>query len=56
MDVIMFARRVLEEARERKDQRILMLALDWSKAFDSFFPERLVLSLRRFGIPAAFVE
>ena len=47
VDAILLARRVLEQARERGDQRILMLALDWSKAFDSVSPERLVASLHR---------
>ena len=29
----------------------LLLALDWAKAFDSIAPDRVLHSLRRFGIP-----
>ena len=56
VDAILLARRVLEQSRERLDRRILMLVSDWSKVFDSVCPEKLVGSLRRFGVPADFVD
>ena len=33
-----------------------MVALDWAKTFDSISPERLLSSLRRFGVPEHMVE
>ena len=55
-DAILLARRILEQTRERKNGKLMMLALDWAKAFDSISPERLVLALRRFGIPEPMVR
>ena len=55
-DAILLARRIIERVHQRTDGKILMLALGWKKAFDSISPERLLCSLRRFGIPSQFVE
>ena len=54
-DAILLARRILEQVTERKEGKLMMLALDWAKAFDSISPDRLILSLRRFGIPEHMV-
>ena len=54
-DAILLARRLLEQANQRKDGKICMVALDWAKAFDSISPDRLLFSLRRFGIPEHMV-
>jgi len=35
---------------------VVVLALDWAKAFDSISPDGLLDSLRRFGLPDHFVE
>ena len=56
VDALLLARRTLEQAFERKDRRILMLGLDWAKAFDIVAPDRLIACLRRFGLPNYFVE
>ena len=50
-DAILLVRRIIEQVHQRVDGKILMLAFDWKKAFDSISPERLLCSLRRFGIP-----
>ena len=39
-----------------KDGSLLLLALDWAKAFDCICPERLLAALRRFGLPSGFVQ
>ena len=52
----MLARRILEQAYERSDKRILMLALDWEKAFDSVAPDKLFEALKRFGVLPAFED
>jgi hypothetical protein len=53
-DAILLARRAIEQAWELKDGKVILLALDWAKAFDSVSPAGLIESLRRFGIPAPF--
>ena len=55
-DAILLVRRIIEQVYERKDGQLLILSLDWAKAFDSIAPDRLLLSLRRFGIPEHFVQ
>ena len=39
-----------------KDDQLVFLALDWSKAFDSVDPERLCHALIRFGILQKFCD
>ena len=39
-----------------KDSRLIFLALDWSKAFDSISPQSLQDALRRFGLPDALTQ
>jgi hypothetical protein len=46
----------LDTAWSRKDGALVMLALDWAKAFDSVAPEALLTALRRFGVPECFVR
>ena len=55
-DAIFAARRVIEDAWATKDGRVIMLALDWEKAFDSISPPGLERALLRFGCPKDFVE
>ena len=40
-DAILLARRLLEQANQKKDGKPLMLALDWAKAFESLAFSRL---------------
>ena len=50
VDTILMARRIIELAWERSNRRILLVALDWSKTFDSTAPQKLIETLLRFGI------
>ena len=53
-DALFIARRKVENAWARKDGNLLLLALDWAKAFDSISPAGLVNAMSRFGIPFQF--
>ena len=53
---MLLARRIIDQAHTREDRKILMLALDWSKAFDSVAPDKLIAALRRFGVPEEFCD
>ena len=48
------ARRIIEQAYERQDGALILLALDWAKAFDSLSPDGLLRCLMRFGVPQHF--
>ena len=50
------ARRLNEDGRAVKDRSLLLLALDWAKAFDSISPDRLVHALRLFGLPQKVLD
>jgi len=54
-DALLLARRMIEAAWTFSDGKLLLLALDWAKAFDSVSPAALCGSLRRFGLPHEFV-
>jgi hypothetical protein len=54
-DALFLARRMIEETWDKRDGRLMLLALDWAKAFDSVSPDALCESLRRFGIPREFI-
>jgi len=47
---------VIENAVAIKDKTLVMLALDWAKAFDSISPEALMHALTRFGLPDKFLR
>ena len=55
-DAIFVARRRIETACAQRHGRISLLALDWSKAFDSINAEALLKALLRFGLPEHFVD
>ena len=55
-DAIFAARRRIELACAQRDGRIILLALDWRKAFDSINVEALLNSLLRFGISDSYVQ
>lgn len=55
-DALFLARRLLDEAWAMKEGSLIMLALDWAKAFDSISPDALLRALRRFGIPSPYVD
>ena len=51
-DAIFVARRLVEQTWSKHEGRLVFLALDWAKAFDSISPESLVHALLRFGLPS----
>ena len=53
-EALFLVRRMIEQSWLKKDHTFIMLALDWSKAFDSIAASSLLQALRRFGIPEAF--
>ena len=55
-DAIFIARRYLEESWATQNGKVVLLALDWAKAFDSVSPAALSDAMRRFGIPSAFID
>ena len=50
------ARRMIEATWDQRDGKLLLLALDWAKAFDSVSPQALCGAMRRFGIPDGFID
>ena len=51
MDAIFLARGLVEKnANALQESPLILLALDWAKAFDSICPQALVESLKRFGV------
>lgn len=53
---LLMARSYIEQACSARDGQIMLLALDWAKAFDSIDPNGLVRALQRFGLPQKMVE
>lgn len=56
MDALMVVRRLIDAANEKKTSGLLMVFLDWAKAFDRLKSDTLIVALRRFGLPEAFVQ
>ena len=55
-DAICIARRRLETANAQRKGRLVCLALDWRKAFDSLSVPSLLDALRRFGLPTQVLD
>jgi len=53
-DALFLARRLLEDTWAKNGGQLVLLALDWAKAFDSVSPDSLLTALDRFGVPAKF--
>ena len=51
VDAIFILRRKIEVALAQRGGQLLVLALDWAKAFDAVNTEAMLLALARFGIP-----
>ena len=49
-EAIFVARRFIDKAFADKDGQLVLLALDWAKAFDTIKPDSLMIALHRFGI------
>ena len=54
-DALFAARRIIDQCWTKADGSVILLALDWAKAFDSVSPYYLCNALRRFGLPEDFV-
>ena len=52
----MIVRRLIDAAQEDNNNGLLMVFLDWAKAFDRITPTSLVHALRRFGLPEKIVH
>ena len=55
-DALLLARRLIHQSIATKDGAIVLLALDWTKAFDSISPDSLFNALYRFDLPNHFVN
>eukprot|EP00959_Pyramimonas_sp_CCMP1952_P125062 2614425-Pyramimonas_sp.AAC.1 len=55
-DALFVARRLIEETWSSRSGKLVLLALDWAKAFDSVSPTALAQALVRFGTPGHFAE
>ena len=53
-EALLMVRRIIEQADERENKSLILLALDWAKAFDSLSPTSLLNCLARFGVPHHF--
>ena len=53
-DAIFVARRLLDLTLADRSGTLVMLSLDWEKAFDSISPDGLLYALERFGLPLLF--
>ena len=49
-DALFIVRRNIDKAWAARGGSVLLLALDWKKAFDCLAPDRMLIALRRFGI------
>ena len=56
VDALFLARRMIDEAWATRYGSLIMLALDWAKAFDSISPDALLTALRRFGVPSQIFD
>ena len=55
-DALFMARRFIDNAHAKPHGQLVLLALDWAKAFDSLMPGPMLNALRRFGLPVEFVN
>ena len=55
-DALHLIRQLMDNTLATKDDPLIIVALDWAKAFDKITHEALYLSLRRLGIPAKLIN
>ena len=55
-DALMIIRRMIDAACESKRECLMLVFLDWAKAFDRIETESLLHALRRFGFPEKLVQ
>ena len=56
LDAIFTLRRRVDVAWAQQNGRLLVLALDWQKAFDAIDPSAMIGALTRFGLPQHVLE
>ena len=55
-DALMVIRRMIDAAHESKREGLMLVFLDWAKAFDRMKTDTLLLALSRFGFPSKVVN
>ena len=55
-EALFLARRMIDAAWSLKDGKLLMVLLDWRKAFDRIAPQPMIQALRRFGLPGPILQ
>ena len=55
-DALMLIRRMIDAAHQSNDGGMIILLLDWAKAFDRIKPDCMCAALRRFGLPVEMVD
>ena len=55
-DALFLVRRLIDATIEDKNGRLLILLLDWSKAFDRVRSDSLLTALKRFGVPSHMLD
>ena len=55
-DALMVVRRMVDAAVQRNKEGLLLVLLDWAKAFDRMKTDSMLSALRRFGLPEEFVS
>jgi len=56
VDAVFVLLRRLDTAIAQRNGKLVVLALDWQKAFDSIDPDAMIAALRRFGLPNHVLE
>ena len=55
-EALFLLRRVLDDVWASNEDSVVIVALDWAKAFDCISPEGLLDALRRFGLPSCYLS
>eukprot|EP00959_Pyramimonas_sp_CCMP1952_P304441 6371348-Pyramimonas_sp.AAC.1 len=55
-ETLFLARRLVDAALDDKYGKLLILLLDWRKAFDRIKTDGLLFALRHFGVPSAMLD
>ena len=53
-EALFIARKFIDNAHAIKNNKLILLALDWAKAFDSIMPRHMLAALERFRVHANF--
>ena len=56
LDALFVVRKNIEQAWATRNGKLILLALDWARAFDSITPSALITALQRCGIPEVMIQ